>query len=291
MGDMWRDSVGPISEPFHTPETRFCSKNSIPNSSPSTLPSFRFELKTDSQNIVEKLRKLHVLWPANDTKPQAKKPTPTKVLRFATVPVHKSVKRGKSDESLKISLTPSLFDARKKLKRSLRSCLAKPRRDLARRKNAYYKRVRFSPPVIHGGARSLGSQIDCISPKVRAIRSPMNLNRHKKRIKKETHPRQNRNIAHHSPLYKKSTHSCPILTTSFTLQSDVNRSATTGFSASKVTPTNRSPPATPSQTPKVLSWEEVGMQLEQERARARSPSEEGSSRRSWVGGREEWLFK
>jgi len=93
------------------------------------------------QALADDLRRLHVVPPSPDADVKDK---PTKVLRFATEPT-KPVKRSSSTEdSFKLMLTPSSFDARKKMKRSLRSCLTKRNRNAMKRQGVT-KRVRFSP--------------------------------------------------------------------------------------------------------------------------------------------------
>lgn len=89
-----------------------------------------------SHQILDRLSELHVVRSSVDLKREGRR----KVLRFATEPAQKPVKRGKEERSLEFRLTPSIFDARKKMKRSLRSCLMK-----RRRKHGVTKRVRFSP--------------------------------------------------------------------------------------------------------------------------------------------------
>mmetsp|Transcript_14836 Transcript_14836/g.27977 ORF Transcript_14836/g.27977 Transcript_14836/m.27977 type:complete len:296 (+) Transcript_14836:49-936(+) len=107
------------------------------------------------QALADDLRRLHVVPPS----PGDVKDKPTKVLRFATEPT-KPVKRSSSTEdSFKLLLTPSSFDARKKMKRSLRSCLTKRNRNAMKRKGVT-KRVRFSP---FGHSEKKFSEPSCIS--------------------------------------------------------------------------------------------------------------------------------
>eukprot|EP00466_Bigelowiella_natans_P001695 jgi/Bigna1/89775/estExt_fgenesh1_pg.C_550068 len=95
----------------------------------------------EEPHLLEGMKMLHVMRKESSGDSKREISSRTKILRFATEPNQKSVKRGMDDweGSTKFALVPSRFDARKKIKRSLRSCLMK-----RRRKQGRTKRVRFS---------------------------------------------------------------------------------------------------------------------------------------------------
>mmetsp|Transcript_6045 Transcript_6045/g.8384 ORF Transcript_6045/g.8384 Transcript_6045/m.8384 type:complete len:333 (-) Transcript_6045:336-1334(-) len=149
------------------------------------------------EKIRERLSRLQMMGPGLEsvTEHESKREERRKVIRFATEPIQKSVKRGKGSEeedSTKFMLLPSRFDARKKLKRSLRSCLMERRRP----KKTITKRVRF----FEKGDSSMGdsqgspelSPVGMISPHGnRMLKKRASILRTRKKRFKECHARSN----------------------------------------------------------------------------------------------------
>jgi len=186
----------------HTAENEPSSSSST---NPEQDPGFFFQasfeptgaLGQPQQQILDELSKLHVR-SSSDLKREGGRNN-RKVLRFATEPAQKPVKRVKEDRCQGFELTPSAFDARKKMKRSLRSCLMK-----RRRKHGITKRVRFSSSSPgtdldsgHASGSSWGSPTSATEDR-RKNRATI-LRTRKKRFK-EAHPRS---LSPTSPLFRR----------------------------------------------------------------------------------------
>lgn len=116
---------------------------------------------TRPRNIVERMADLSV----EMTLDEKSSDHPPKVLRFATEPAQRKIKRrGDTPDAVRkekertLSLSSSRTEERKKkMKRSLRSCLTKRNRNSVRRKSMFTKRVRFTAIIRRLGSPRAGA--------------------------------------------------------------------------------------------------------------------------------------